>query len=109
MLVPDNPKALVNRTDSCEPVLNRTVEEFARHYGMVVLPTRPRKPRDKAKVEVSVQIVQRWILARLRRCRFFSLQELNVEIARLLKDLNNRPFKELPGCRKEAFDQLDAP
>jgi len=71
-------------------VLNRTVEEFARHYGMVVLPARVRKPQDKAKVEVSVQIVQRWILARLRRCRFFSLQELNVEIARLLRDLNKR-------------------
>jgi len=109
MLVPDNPKALVDRTDSYEPVLNRTLEEFARHYGMLVLPARVRKPQDKAKVEVSVQIVQRWILARLRRCRFFSLQELNAEITRLLKDLNNRPFKKLPGCRKEAFDQLDAP
>lgn len=109
MLVPDNPKALVDKADNYEPVLNRTVQEFARHYDIVVLPARVRKPQDKAKVEVSVQIVQRWILARLRRCRFFSLHELNIEIAKLLTDLNNRPFKKLPGCRKEAFDTLDAP
>jgi len=109
MLVPDNPKPLVDRVDSHEPQLNPTVEDFAHHYGTVVLPARVRKPQDKAKVEVSVQIVQRWILARLRHCRFFSLQELNVEISLLLKDLNNRPFKKLPGCRKQAFDTLDAP
>jgi transposase len=109
MVVPDNPKALVDKADNYEPVLNRTVQDFARHYGIVVLPARIRKPQDKAKVEVGVQIVQRWILARLRRCRFFRLEELNLEIARLLKDLNNRPFKKLPGSRQEAFDRLDAP
>ena len=109
MVVPDNPKALVDKADNYEPVLNRTVQDFAQHYDVVVLPARIRKPQDKAKVEVGVQIVQRWILARLRRCRFFSLEELNLEIARLLKDLNNRPFKKLPGSRQEAFDKLDAP
>lgn len=109
MVVPDNPKPLVDKADNYEPVLNRTVQDFARHYGIVVLPARIRKPQDKAKVEVGVQIVQRWILARLRRCRFFSLEELNLEIARLLKELNNRPFKKLPGCRQEAFEKIDAP
>lgn len=109
MVVPDNPKALVDKADNYEPVLNRTVQDFAGHYGIVVLPARIRKPQDKAKVEVGVQIVQRWILARLRRCRFFDLEELNLEIARLLKDLNNRPFKKLPGSRQEAFEKLDAP
>jgi len=76
---------------------------------VAVLPARPAHPRDKPKVEVAVQIVQRWILARLRNRRFFSLGELNRAISELLIDLNQRPFKKLPGCRREAFEKLDQP
>lgn len=109
LIVPDNPKALVTKADRYEPQLSKPVEEFALHYDTVILPARPRKPQDKAKVEVGVQVVERWILARLRHRQFFSLAELDAAIAKLLPDLNQRPFKKLPGNRQEAFAQLDAP
>lgn len=85
------------------------MQELGEHYGVAVLPARPGRPQDKAKVEVGVQIVERWILAALRHRRFFSLAELNAAIAVLLADLNRRPFKKLPGCRASAFAELDAP
>jgi transposase len=109
MLVPDNPKALIAEADRYEPLANRTVLDFAAHYGTVVLPARPYKPRDKAKVEVAVQVVERWVLARLRHRRFFSLAELNAAIAELLAELNDRAFKKLPGSRRLAFEALDRP
>ena len=109
LVVPDNPRALVAVADRYEPTLNRATAEFADHYGTVILPARPRKPQDKAKVEVGVQVVERWILARLRHRRFFSVGELDAAIAQLLPELNNRPFKKLPGCRREAFELLDVP
>ena len=79
------------------------------HYGTAMLPARPRKPQDKPKVEVAVQIVERWILARLRNHRFFHLVELNSAIGRLLTDLNQRPFKKLDGNRRGWFEALDKP
>ena len=109
LIVPDNPRALISRADRYEPQLNRATTEFCAHYGTVMLPARPRKPQDKAKVESAVQVVERWILARLRKQRFFSVAELDQAIAELLPALNNRPFKKLPGCRREAFEHLDAP
>lgn len=109
LIVPDQARALIKRPDRYDPEPNRTYEEFARHYGCAVLAARPRHPRDKPKVEGAVLLVQRWILARLRNRRFFSLAELNRAIAELLTDLNQRPFKKLPGCRRSAFDSLDAP
>ncbi|MGH8632894.1 MAG: IS21 family transposase [Burkholderiales bacterium] len=109
MLVPDNPRALVAEADRYEPLANRTALDFAAHYATVILPARPYKPRDKAKVEVGVQVVERWILARLRHRRFFSLVELNAAIAELLAELNDRPFKKLPGSRRSAFEALDRP
>lgn len=109
LIVPDNPRALVSLADRYEPELNRVTAEFAHHYDTVILPARPRKPQDKAKVESGVQVVERWILARLRHRRFFSVAELDAAIAELLPALNHRPFKKLPGSRKEAFDRLDAP
>ena len=109
LIVPDNPRALVAGPDRYEPELNRATAEFASHYGTVILPARPRKPQDKAKAEVGVQVVERWILARLRHRRFFSLAELESAVAELLPPLNDRPFKKLPGCRREAFVRLDAP
>lgn len=109
LIVPDNPRALIADSNRYEPEPNRGAAEFAAHYGTVILPARPRRPQDKAKVEVGVQIVERWIMARLRHHRFFSLAEVNTAIATLLTELNDRPFKKLPGCRRSAFAALDAP
>jgi transposase len=109
VLVPDNLKAAVNRSHRYEPELNRTYEALAQHYGVAVVPARAARPRDKAKVEVGVQVVERWILARLRHHTFFSLSELNAAIKDLLVDLNHRPFKKLPGSRQSLFESLDRP
>ena len=109
LIVPDNPRAMIANPNRYEPRTNDTVADFARHYGTSVLPARPRHPQDKAKAESAVQVVERWILARLRNRRFFSLAELNAAIALLLVDLNQRPFKKLPGCRRSAFESIDAP
>jgi transposase len=109
LIVPDQPRALIAQPDRYEPGVGRLVEEFCDHYSAAVLPARPAHPRDKPKVESGVLLVERWILARLRNRRFFSLAELNAAIAELLADLNHRPFKKLPGCRREAFERLDKP
>jgi transposase len=109
LLVPDQPRALIANPDAYEPVTARLMQELGEYYGVAVLPARPGRPRDKAKVEVGVQIVERWILAALRHRRFFGLAELNKAIAALLAELNLRPFKKLPGCRRSAFEALDAP
>ena len=109
LIVPDNPRALVTVANRYEPELNRATIEFAQHYSTVILPARPRKPQDKAKVEVGVQVVERWILAKLRHRQFFTVSELDAAVAELLPALNNRPFKKLPGCRLDAFEKLDAP
>ena len=108
-IVPDNLKSAVKRTHRYEPELNPSYQDFAQHYDVAILPARVRKPRDKAKVEAGVLIVERWILARLRNRRFFSLGELNAAIAELLEDLNTRPFKKLEGCRRSRFLELDQP
>lgn len=109
LMVPDNPRAMIGEANRYEPEPQRAVAEFAAHYGTAVLPARPYRPQDKAKVEVGVQIVQRWILARLRNRRFFTLAELNSAIAELVDDLNRRPFKKLPGCRRDVFESIDRP
>ncbi len=109
LVVPDNPRALVKRPDRYEPELNRATQACAEHYGTAILPARPRKPQDKAKVEVGVQVVERWILARLRHQCFFTLVALNRAIAELLVELNARPFKTLPGNRRDWFERLDRP
>ena len=108
-LVSDNLKAGVTRACFHEPGVNRTYTEMAAHYGTAVLPARPYKPRDKAKVEVGVQVVQRWILARLRHQRFFSLAELNAAIAGLVEQLNDRMMRGLGTTRRALFEQFDRP
>jgi transposase len=90
-----------------EPTLNPTFAAMAEHYDTTILPTRARKPRDKAKVEVAVQIVERWILARLRNRRFFSRAELNRAIAALLADLNDRPMRHLGKSRRAIFEAIE--
>ena len=108
-LVPDNPKVGVDRANWYEPGLNRTYLDLATHYRTAILPARPRKPRDKAKVEVGVLVVERWILARLRNRRFFSLAELNQAIGELVADLNARPMRRLGVSRRDLFLELDRP
>ena len=108
-VVCDNLKAGVTKPSRYEPGINRTYQDLADHYGFVVLPTRVRKPRDKAKVEVAVLIVERWVLARLRNRRFFSLEELNTAIRDAIADLNNRVMRKLGKSRRELFETLDRP
>lgn len=107
--VPDQLRSAVKHPDRYDPDINDAFQELAQHYGMAVIPAPPRKPKGKAKVEAGVLIAQRWILARLRHRRFFSLGELNEAIAELLEELNTRRFQKLPGTRREAFETLDRP
>jgi transposase len=109
MLVPDQLRSAVKTPDRIEPEINETYAEMAQHYGTAVVPARPRKPKDKAKAEGAVLLVQRWIVASLRNRRFFSLEELNAAIGELLEKLNTRPFQKLEGCRRSAFEKLDRP
>jgi transposase len=103
-IVPDNPKTAVIRPCRYEPGLNRNYQEMADHYGTVILPARPRRPRDKAKVETGVQIAERQILAVLRDQRFFTVGALNQAIVPLMAQLNERPFQKLPGSRNSWFE-----
>jgi transposase len=107
--VPDNLKSGVTKPCSYEPVLNRSYQELAEHYGAVVIPARSGKAKDKAKVEVGVQVAQRWILATLRNRTFFELAELNEAIRQQLEVLNDRPMKHLGVSRRELFERLDRP
>lgn len=109
LLVPDNLKSGVTKANRYEPELNPTYHDMAQHYGVAVIPARVRRPKDKSKAEVGVQVVERWILAALRHHTFFSLQQLNERIAALLIDLNDRPFRKLPGSRRSQFEALDRP
>ena len=107
--VPDQLKSGVTKPCRYEPGVNRSYQELAAHYGAVVVPARPGKARDKAKVESMVLVAQRWILARLRNCRFFELAELNAAIREQLEDLNGRPLQKLGVSRRELWERLDRP
>jgi transposase len=107
--VPDNLRSAVLRANWYEPGINPTYRDLAAHYGVAILPTRVRRPRDKAKVEAGVLVVERWILARLRHQRFFSLAELNAAIAALTAELNARPMRKLGVSRRQLFEELDQP
>ena len=109
IVVPDNLKAGVKHPCRYEPDLNPSYQDLAQHYATAVIPTRVRKPKDKAKVEVGVQVVERWILARLRNCTFFNLASLNHAIRELLDELNARPMEHLGRSRREFFEELDQP
>ena len=106
-LVPDNLKSAVIKADYYNPKLNSSYEEMAEHYGILINPARVRKPKDKAKVELSVLLVERWILAKLRYYKFFSLNELNSAIKPLVKDLNNKVIKKIGKSRFELFQTTD--
>lgn len=108
-VVSDNLKAGVTKACFRDPQINRTYAEMAAHYGTAVIPARPRKPRDKAKVEVAVQLVQRWIYARLRDRRFISLAELNAAIRELLQTFNDRRTRHLGASRRELLERVERP
>jgi len=109
IVVPDNLKSGVTKPDFYEPDLNPTYQDLAAHYGVAVIPARVSKPRDKAKVESGVQVAERWILARLRDHRFFSLHELGAAIAEQLAAYNERPFQKLEGSRRSLFEAIEQP
>src|ERR1700686_959911 len=110
LLVPENTKVAVIKACLCEPQVNRTYAEMAAHYDPAVLPARPRRPRDKAKVEQAVLIVERWLLGRLRHRTFFSLADVNAAIADLLTQLNEvRPIRRLGVTRRQLLEQIDRP
>src|SRR5947209_20521768 len=108
-IVCDNLKAGVTAACRYEPGINRTYQELAEHYDTAILPTRPKKPRDKAKVEGAVLIIERYVLARLRNRRFFSLVELNAAIGEIVADLNAKIMRKLAVSRAELFDEIDRP
>jgi transposase len=108
--VPDQLRTGVTVPCRYEPGVQRTYADWAEHYQTVVIPARPAKPRDKAKVEVAVQVAERWILARLRHQVFFTLEALNARIRELLTELNARPMKGYGGrSRRDLFEQFDRP
>lgn len=109
MIVPDNARALISKPDRYEPTVNDTVLDFARHYGVTVLPARPYRPQDKGKVESAVQVVERWILARLRHTRLAHVHAADAAIMDLLGDLNERPMQKLHTSRASLFAGIDAP
>jgi transposase len=110
LLVPDNTKVAVIKACLYEPQVNRTYAEMAAHYGTAVLPARPYRPRDKAKVEACVLIVERWLIGRLRNRVFYSLAELNAAIGDLLRRLNEeRPIRRLGRTRRQLLEELDRP
>jgi transposase len=111
VIVPDNLKSGVIKpgASGIAPTLQRTYADFARHYDVAIVPARPFRPRDKAKVELGVKLAQRWILARLRHHSFFSLDDLNRAVGALVVEFNERPFKRLPGNRRQRFETTDRP
>jgi transposase len=109
LIMPDQLRSAVSRPCLYEPEINATFSEMGQHYGCAIVPARPKKPRDKAKVEVGVQIAQRWILACLRNRMFVSLDEHNIAIAELLKRLNTRPLSKNIESRRAIFETLDRP
>ena len=110
LIVPDNAKTAIVKACFYDPQVNRTYADMAAHYGTALLPTRPRKPRDKAKVESAVLIVERWLLGRLRRRTFYSLAEVNAAIGEMLKSLNEeRPLRRLGVTRRQLLEEVDRP
>lgn len=109
VIVCDNLKSAVTKASRTEPVINQTYQHLAEHYGSMIVPARPRKPKDKAKAEGGVQVVERWILFRLRHHVFTGLEDANAAIRVLLDELNSRPFQKLPGSRLSTFETVDKP
>jgi transposase len=107
MLVPDNLKSAVNLASKYEPVINQSFRAMSKHYNTVVVPARAYRPKDKAKVENAVLIASRWILARLRNHKFFSLEELNHAHWMLLEEFNNTKFQKMNYSRRSFFEDVE--
>ena len=109
IFVSDNLKAGITKACFYEPNINRTYRDMAKHYGAVIIPARPRKPRDKAAVEAGVQVATRWIIAKLRNRTFFSIIELNTAIRELVEQINGRVTRHLGASRRSLFEEIDYP
>jgi len=109
VVVPDNLKSGVNKASFYEPEINRSYAKMAAHYGVTIIPARPYRPRDKAKVEAGVRVAQTYILGRLRHQTFFSLQEANRAIEQVLKDMNSRVMRRLGQSRSDLFESIEKP
>jgi len=109
IVVPDQPRTSTSQPCRYDPTINPAYEDFSKHYSTCIVPARPRKPRDKAKVEVAVQVAQRWIIAALRNQAFFSIEEINRAIRGLLEKLNTRLIRKLGRSRRALFEELDKP
>lgn len=107
--VPDNLRAGVTKADRYEPELNPTYRDLAEHFGVAVIPARVRKPKDKAKVEVAVQVAERWIIAALRKHHFFSLEEVKAAVKPLVEKLNAKVMRRVKKSRRQLYEELDAP
>ena len=105
--VSDNLKSGITKACFYEPDVNLTYEDMAKHYGTVIVPARPKKPRDKAKVEVGVQVATRWVIAKLRNRTFFSLSGLNEAISELVVQLNSRVTRHLGASRRALFEEIE--
>jgi transposase len=109
IVVSDNLKSGITKACFYEPNVNRTYTDMAKHYGTVIIPARPRKPRDKAKVEVGVQVATRWIIAKLRNRTLFSITELNAAIRELVEQINGRVTRHLGASRRSLFEEIEFP
>jgi transposase len=110
LVVPDNAKTAVIKACFYDPQINRSYAEMAAHYGTAILPARPRRPRDKAKVEQAVLVIERWLIGGLRHRIFYSLAELNAAIGEMLRRLNDeRPIRRLGVTRRQLFNEIDRP
>jgi len=105
ILIPDNLRTGVSKSDWYTPEIQRTYQELAEHYGTAVIPARVRKPKDKPSVEGAVGVISTWIMAALRNRQFFSMAELNAAVREKLEAFNVMPFQKKPGCRREAFEE----
>jgi len=109
IIVPDNLKSAVTQASKYDPFINPLYQEMAKHYNVIIMPARPREPKDKAVVENSVKIVQRWILARLRNDKFQSIAGLNTKIKLLVEEYNHKKFQKLETTRFKLFQEIDFP
>ena len=109
ILVPDNLRSATKKPCRYEPKMNDSYQHMANYFGTAIIPARPYKPKDKAKAEAGVLLVERWILACLRHVTFFSLYELNQAIKSLLVKLNTKPFQKMEGSRQSQFELIDQP
>jgi len=107
MVVSDNLKSGITKACFYEPNVNRTYREMAKHYDTAIVPARPNKPKDKAKVEVGVQVAKRWIIAKLRKRKFFTLAELNAAIRECVEQINNRVTRHLGASRRSLFEEIE--